>query len=505
MRDSKKFNYGMLLVLGFFMLMACESLNNPFLDDLPEATTENRSPDTHLFLEFAPDHIDTVLSDTTADTTFIVTRFLPDTSTSNQILYWWGEDPDGEVIAYQYRWNFEADWTTTTSETDTFLLPIKVIYDEFVFQVRAIDNDSLADPSPATLRFPITNSLPEIQFAQNSNPLVGSDPNVTHVTFPTRTFAWTMTDPDGAETISRVRYALDDTTNWHYLGGDVTSIKLTGIDAGYHTFFVQALDTAGAPSALLQFPDSTDNTTPNFWRVEEPQGEILIIDDYLNDNGSAHQFYTGLIDSIYGPNNYTLFVIGENEKALPLSQSDQAAMFGYFKTVFWYHFTQTPRLAIANLALRTYMENGGNIFVTTLYVNPGFAFTSIDSSFKFTTNDFLLGGFQVEVVNPMLSNPGYVLPDTLATKRTQTIPYPLFAYYPRTALEPGESVIDLFRLTDPSTDGLQSWTGHPSVGILYRPSPTAGQSVYFCLPLHLFVGNNNVVPLMDFILNEIFE
>jgi len=493
----------MLLIV--LIIVACESLNNPFLEELPSTIPERKAPDTHLFLEFAAEHMDTVLSDTSADTTFILTQFLPDTTTSHQILYWWGEDPDGEVVAYQYRWNFEDEWTRTTLESDTFLLPIKVTYDEFVFQVRAEDNDSLVDPTPATLRFPIANSLPEIEFALNSNPVVGSDPNVTHVTYPTRTFAWTTTDLDGPETISRIRYALDDTLDWHYLGGDITSVRLTDIDPGYHTFYIQAIDTAGAPSVLLQFPDSSDATTPNGWRVEEPQGDILIVDDYELDNGTAHRFYTELVDSIYGPDNYTVFVIGKNEKALPLFQSDQQAMFGYFKTVIWYHFTQTPRLSIANLALRNYLVNGGNIFIASPYIDKEYAFTSIDSSFKFTTFDFLFGGFQVEVMNPTGEDFDYPLPDTIATRTSQTIPYPLFVYYPRQDTEPDETVLDLFRLTDPSSNGSEVWTGHPSVGLLYKPTPNSGQSVFFSLPLHLFTGRDNIIPVMDFILNEVFE
>ena len=72
------------MVMVFLIILACDSLENPFLEELPSDGVLNQAPQTHLFLEFAPDQIDTVISDTSADTTIIYVRHLPDTTTSQQ-------------------------------------------------------------------------------------------------------------------------------------------------------------------------------------------------------------------------------------------------------------------------------------------------------------------------------------------------------------------------------------------------------------------------------------
>ncbi len=476
------------LVIGllFLLIISCDPLKNPFLQELPTDSLQNRAPETHLFLNFPADSV------------------LPDTTTSQQMLYWWGEDPDGEVVAYHVRWSFEDTWSRTLAEDSIFFLPLKTTYDEFVFQVKSEDNDGTLDPTPAYLRIPVANSLPEIEFTIDSNPVVGSNPNVTHVTFPTRTFAWSVSDLDGLETISRVRYALDDTMNWHILEGDINTITLEGIEPGFHTFYVQAIDTAGAGSQIIHFPDSSDVTRPNKWKVIQPQGKVLIIDDYERDNGSAEQFYGDLIDSLYGENNYSVFEIGTNEKAFPSSQVDQVAMFSYFETVIWYHFTKATRLPQADLALRNYLETGGNIFVSSLSVNLDYTFIQMGSTFKYTPYDAIAGDLQIRVMDSFSADPDAGTGDTLATGVEETIPYALYSFSPPENLETGESSKDLFRLTDPR-DISEIWTGNPPVGQLYKPTPTSGQCVYFSLPLHLFTANDNIIPVMDNILTKVFE
>ncbi|MCF7823417.1 MAG: hypothetical protein K9N35_04525 [Candidatus Marinimicrobia bacterium] len=498
----KQLSIGNILFV-LLLIAACDFMDNPFLEDLPQDSLQNATPETHLFLNFAPLSIDTIISDTSADTTFIYSHYLPDTTTSQQILFWWGEDPDGEVVSYQYRWSFQDDWTSTEAESDTFFLPLELNYKEFVFEISAIDNQGSVDPTPATLRIPVANSAPEIEFSINSNPTSGDDPNVTHVTFPTRTFAWSVSDLDGLETINHIRYRLDESSNWKYLEGSISSVTLTDIDPGYHTFYVQAVDTAGSASNLLQFPDSNDVYTPNKWLVREPQGNFLIVDDYVNDNGTAHAFYTGILDSLYGPDSYTVFEIGDDEKALPSSQTDQVAMYSFFETVIWYHFTKAPNLDDADLSLRNYLENGGNIFVSSLYINPEYTFISMDSSFNFTTDNFVGANFAIQMMDPFASDPDAVLPDTLVSEKS--IPYPLFAFYPKTNLEPGESSRDLFRLTEPRANFAESWTGYPPVAQLYKPTPSAGQCVFFSLPFHKFAANNNTTHVMNIILNQVFE
>jgi len=66
-----------------------------------------------------------------------------------------------------------------------------------------MDNDSLLDPSPARISFPVINSPPEIEWKLNSLPIAGSNPNVTHKSFPHHSFFWNISDIDGRETITK--------------------------------------------------------------------------------------------------------------------------------------------------------------------------------------------------------------------------------------------------------------------------------------------------------------
>ncbi len=491
-----------LIALIFLAVVACESLENPFLDDLPSDNLSNMPPQTHLFLNFEADRIDTVVSDTSGDTTFVQVRHLADTTTSQQVLFWWGEDPDGEIAAYHYRWNFQDNWTRTTAETDTFFLPLQISYDEFVFEVKAEDNEGTLDPTPATLRIPVANSPPEIEFAIDSNPTAGSNPNVTHITFPTRTFAWSASDLDGLETINQIRYRLDSTNTWTYLDGSISNITLTDIEPGNHTFYVQAIDTAGAFSNLLQFPDSTDTAAPNGWRVEEPIGDYLLIDDYKLDDGSTHKFYTDLLDSLVGAGNYSSFEVGSDEKALPNATTDQVAMFAYFKTVIWYHYSEAPNLPSADGALRTYLETGGNALISSIFIDTDYTFTSIDSNWVINPSGRMLTGLEINLVDLTVTDSVATLP-TLQLKTSALIARRVSAYYPATLFD-GEQSQDLFILQDPRS-GNDAWAGNPPIAQLFQPSPGSGQSIFFSLPLHLCDGNSNMVPVMRHLLFEVFE
>ena len=501
-RPLIKLSAGILPMLGLLLIVACESLENPFLDELPSEGLTNATPETHLFLTFLPDEIDTVLSDTTTDTSFVIVRHLADTTTSNQIIYWWGEDSDGEVVAYHYRWNYEDDWTRSTVESDTFFLPLQVAYDEFLFQVKAEDNEGALDPTPAMLRIPIANSKPEIEFSNSSNPTAGNNPNVTHVTFPTRTFSWSVSDIDGLETINQIRYRLDTTNAWTYRPGDISSVTLTDIPEGYHTFYVQAIDTAGAYSNLLHFPDSSDAASPNGWRVVEPVGDILLIDDYKLDNGSTHDFYTGFLDSLAGVDNYSVVELGYDEKALPLAITDQVAMFSYFETVIWYHYSEAPSIPGADGALRTYLESGGNVFISSIFIDTEYTFTSIDSNWVVNPSGRMITGLDINMVDLDVTDSTTTIPE-LSLKTSALIARRVSAYYPAN-LTDGEVSRDLFILQDPR-NGNDAWSGNPPIAQLFKPSPLSGQSIFFSLPLHLCDGNENMINVMDYLLFEVFE
>jgi hypothetical protein len=203
---------------------------------------------------------------------------------STQTMNWWGEDSDGDIIGYYYKWKHELDWTYTTNESKTFIVPIRTAFDIFGFAVKAMDSDSLVDPTPAEIILPVRNTRPEISFRFQSNPVV-NNPNLPERTFPTRTFLWSVADDDGLETVDSIFYALDDTLSWIALPASEKGITLSeltepALTPGTHVFYLKAKDIAGAESEVIHYPDINDDSTPNTWEVMEPIGDVLLVDDF---------------------------------------------------------------------------------------------------------------------------------------------------------------------------------------------------------------------------------
>ncbi|MBN2354785.1 hypothetical protein JXO59_01660, partial [candidate division KSB1 bacterium] len=236
--------YRIVTLLMLTMVSGC-GLKDPFGDNRTSKPLGNQPPETHLFLFV--DERQVTVSDTLPDGQVVINVYTVglDTTPSRQILHWWGDDADGEVVGYYYQWDYQFEPTYTTLEYDTFYVPIRSRYDEFTFKVWAVDDKGLQDPSPAELRFPVFNTPPTIQFRLNSNPRITGNPEVTNYTFPTRTFIWEAADDDGRETITAIYYALDDTSNWTQLTGTEDQITLRNLEPGEHTFFVKAQDVSG--------------------------------------------------------------------------------------------------------------------------------------------------------------------------------------------------------------------------------------------------------------------
>ena len=260
-----------VLIFAIFFIYHCD---NPFIQEKNTNPLDNESPDTYLFLQIkgdssAVDDTSFTGSDTIVTKDTLITGL--DTTSSEQILHWWGEDSDGEVIGYYYKWDYQNQPVFTTKESDTFFVPIKQRYDNFSFKVWAVDNDSSRDPTPARLTFPVYNSFPNISFRNKSNPEAPpGNPDVVNYTFPTRTFVWDATDPDGNQTLTKILWALDDTSEWNVIERqngvlpDRVTLEEDVLTPGMeHTFYVKAVDVANAESETIMYPDTRDENVPN--------------------------------------------------------------------------------------------------------------------------------------------------------------------------------------------------------------------------------------------------
>ena len=307
--DKKLKTYFLLLIsLGIIFFISCS-------EKFPDEPNGNLPPDTGMFL-------------------------YPDSTVTQQpsrlTVNWWGDDPDGLVIGYYFKWEgIDSNWTFTTRNDSTFSLPIGSSdttynlfvsavddqgngkYDLKVFQ-NGIDfgpepfNDEngngifdngetyydlgLIDPTPASTLFPIKNTSPVVSWNELSF--------LPDTSFPVITIAWNASDLDGDKSITNIQIALNDTNNFISLPGSVRLITLRGINLdstnpefeilinassqniyserltglilnGDNKILVRASDLSGATSEMIQLPD-----TASTWYVKKPKGEVLIFDDF---------------------------------------------------------------------------------------------------------------------------------------------------------------------------------------------------------------------------------
>lgn len=282
------------------------------------------------------------------------------------MLRWFGSDPDGEVVRYEFRFVYPAGqapagydssaWTSTTRRDSTFAAYTPLGYSMPTFVIRAIDDDGLPDPTPARQTFQFSNSPPTVQ-------LIGS-PVLPNSTLPVATIQWSANDPDGD--IGQARYLvwLDGNEAAAVLVPPSTSFTLPpsmfsdgagGYLTGAHTVYLRAVDDGGAVSVADSFT----------WNVIAPVGDVLLVDDHpVAVSPAIDPMYIGAFDRQLGAGNYTRLELEVNNPFR--SAADLTYSFGLFKSVFWYQENNTARsgsLALAEPAIRSQLASGGNVYI----------------------------------------------------------------------------------------------------------------------------------------------
>ncbi len=427
-------------------------------------------------------------------------------TTSKQNLNWWGEDVDGTVIGYYYKWNTDSTWTYTGLESGTFFVPIRSDLDIFEFEVKAVDNDQLIDPSPVRIVLPITNSAPTINFRHLSNPMIADINGDTSFTFPTRTFIWDLYDQDGNETITDIFYALDDTCGscWTRMEGDLSGITLTQLNEGDHTFYLKCRDIAGAGSRMIQFPDPLRPSEAQVWKVLPAEGDVLIVDDFpLDAQNNALDWYTTIFDTIVGINGYSVWEIGDE---LPYSSTDVTANLKYFKHVVW--FCAYNNTAAANdtyngaeASLVNFVMGGGNLFINPIdYEDTTFTWFPMDTMMTINRSGLLWS--DKDIISPIDS--------TLNLKVSHLISVRVKGFVPDSLQFAVNK--EIYHMDDP-VDQWDEWEGNPTVCSLgqFQISPTtySGKIVIMTLPMHdgyqpKLDGNGSSIKLFHYLFDEEF-
>jgi hypothetical protein len=278
---------------------------------------------------------------------------------------------------------------------------------------RLEDLSRAVDPLGAVQTFPIRNTPPSLALLPNP-----SDPNTVQklpdTTYTAITFGFKGSDPDGDNTLAHYRIALNDTgasAQWmtvalrdtiltlvvprsrsdgatstvtadvysgNFLGrrlvGQLQNLKLNANNAVY----IQVRDVAGEYSPALKLPGSTDR-----WYVRKPSGRLLLVNDYTSyDVQLALSTYLSALAAVPGG---TLASVDQLDITLGLSPSDkELGKFGrlvpqfvdpaLIQTFLLYDYVvwftdQVPSLAVAQLSVFPYLQNGGRVVFSTMFLN----------------------------------------------------------------------------------------------------------------------------------------
>ncbi len=347
-------------------------------------------------------------------------------------LYWFGSDPDGDVIRYEYRFldtlttgqpldtlRAKVGWTRT-SRTDLVFTLFTDQHDTIppVFEVRAVDNKELADPTPAVEAFKFTNEPPRLVFT--------NAPLATDQTFYSLTLRWTPFDKDGDTGKMTYRVWLNGSAahdtilpagsteytipSAYFLLGDSLGAPTDTIVP--RTVYVQPIDDGGRAGALAIAS----------WRVRKParvlepdgRGRLLIIDDLPNSEpGAAGLFGT---DAFYANGVRTHLQANGTYSTLRLevsqpfrSAKDVEQTCKLFKAVLWYRGSQTTRFTTSKTpagdvrllgpyesALGAYVDGGGKLMLEgTELIGQGVAQGALSSQFlsDYLGSDYLYQRF----------------------------------------------------------------------------------------------------------------
>ncbi len=341
----KIFAVGLILAA---LIFACST-------DRTTRPAANIPPETHLYIVFSD------------------TLQMPGETTSMQVLHWYGDDPDGEVVGFEYRWNYDCDtcWTFTTDVTDTFFVPIRVPHDTFTFEIRAVDNTGMRDATPAHLSFPVMNSNPTVAFPVS---FVQRFAHVTYNCFSYFSIGWTGSDPDGDATITGYYWYLAD-SSFHvpidsvragrrYWNQDalnsiawervdsLTSLKVfNNLQPGSYRFFLRCRDVADAYSNPVIYPD-----TDGVWNVMPVVGTVLFVDDDRYAS-AIDTVIPSSISAIYGPGNFSTWITYDRVSYYPRDIEETLKLF---PVVVW-HGGSYPHFRDASDAINRYLGTGGHL------------------------------------------------------------------------------------------------------------------------------------------------
>jgi hypothetical protein len=316
--------------------------------------------------------------------TYLFVRGEVDTVSHRVRLYWFGTDPDGEVVKYAIRWVYplpasqDPAWDTIPAVkpgvgTDSMFT--MATGDSFVvmprFEIFAIDNEGAADPTPAVQTFTLSNIAPTVTI---TNPLGARDS-----TYASATFSWTVNDPDGGGPGLYYRVwldgneaAYDSTTGNTFTLSSPRFLQGGEYLSGPRTAYVQAVDDggrAGPPASMTWYVRAPAAV------LENHQGRLLIVDEVPSagsNNSLFDAFYKGVAD-LLPAGTYSVLRPQFNSQIFRSSR-DVAQTLRQFRAVLWYRGGETTIstwLWTHQDSIGAWLDAGGQMYLDGIYLIKG--------------------------------------------------------------------------------------------------------------------------------------
>jgi len=430
---------------------------------------------------------------------------------------WWGDDPDGYIVGYEFRIGDDPDepWTFTTRTDSTFVLPIEEgDQDADVrFTVRAVDNEGAVDPEPPSLVFPIRNSPPNISFRTNETP-----PDTTYRVF---SFGFTASDPDGDANLNRLEIALNDSSSWLELDVNINFVTFRVDDTvepataelflgralnttqetfdtifldDMNEFYVRAVDNAGAISQI----------GVHEWYIKRQTSNILFLNDF---EGSASNTRAELHLNLLAELGFTevdYIDISDGQAtggqrvpfttALParaLAEPTINLMMAEWDHIYWMSNNLDRNIGYAIEYTTRFFDEGGTMFINmpTKNVpsdNPIFQFLPFQRMETLPTGEqsfFIANGSEIEANEDVLDNP-----PQLTFRRN------LLSYYP---IIPFGETVELFeadfQTRAPITGQISDFDGSK----LISSTNPEENILFFGIDLTEFTEDSDLVRLLE--------
>jgi hypothetical protein len=424
-------------------------------------------------------------------------------------LTWFGTDVDGYVTHYEIKIN-EGEWFKTQIQDSTFLFEIDPDTDstDIEFYVRAVDDENVADPSPAYLKVPLKNSPPIVAFDEAS---VTEDTTNLVISFRYR-----ASDPDGDATLKKVYIRANDgawaeidlnqklvslmptnttttgkgNANLYYGVNKNASLTIDGfMNEGDNIIQLKVVDIADSESKI-------DSSISIYTKAK--YSDILVVGGH---NASISESYHKLVSD-----NYT-----------NLDYVDFARDGGKYQPKFWDPTFRLLAMAYDKIFFHTEEGTTSNPFTgidgTLLDFAAPVIQQLIDNNKKVLVSTSFSNGADLSIIGDVLSidsfsstkGQAFFTNDSLATSTDAAYPSVQPANFLLAAdpFYPGVNAEVLYNAQVTPSGG---WSGPRCIAIRRRNNNNQVNLILFSVELHKLNKNTmNQNLLMDKILNEAFN